>query len=249
MNLLKQLFGIKASRESEGPNFVMIPPVNVDPQIDEILKKIGFGEATTFCCYGSDTELFRLRLTSDHAYVNSAKRPYFICGVTNTDKSDSMIVAIATITEHAANSAANRSGGPIEQMERKLFSPEDFMKLRPVNAFSNYALPGFSLLSRDGFNSCVAKLKTGAYRVVLPCDTNDAEKSVNMRDADTLVSTVTREEQNKANLVTDFQSMKVRCNASCKKEWSLSQCSDVSVTDKEILFRCPECGRNCWHNR
>lgn len=106
-----------------------------------------------------------------------------------------MIVEIATITEHAAISAANQSGGPIEQLERKLFSSEEFNKLRPVSAYSNYALPGHTLLSLDGFNRCVARLKNGTYRAVLPRDVNDSEKSANTREPGILVPAMVKEER------------------------------------------------------
>lgn len=46
-----------------------------------------------------------------------------------------------------------------------------------------------------------------------------------------------------------FKDLKVRCNASCKREWSLDQCSHVKVREREILFTCPGCGRSCWHDR
>jgi hypothetical protein len=224
-------------------------PLSTDEKIASILKRINQGEPTTFRCYGGDKRLFMLRLASGVAYVNSARRQCAIFGVATTNADDSMIIDIASISEHAAISHANRSGGPVEEMERQMFSKQDFDSLRPVVAYSNYALPGYTLVSLDGFNRCVAKLKTGTYTSIHPAENGRSETGANIQEAGAIVSAMAQEELKEVSLVDNFQTLKVRCNGSCKKEWSLGQCSDVKVREREILFRCPGCGRSCWQDR
>jgi Tfp pilus assembly protein PilF len=149
--------------------------------IRSILQKIEHGEPTTFTCYGNDKQLFMLRLASETAFTDMSHIKCDIFGVSTASGDDSMIITIASIAEHTAFRNKNYDGGPVEQLEKRMFTQKEYSLLRPVKAYSNYAFPGYTLVSLDGFNRCVEQLRTGNYIIVPPEKRNESDNTMNIQ--------------------------------------------------------------------
>lgn len=131
-----------------------------------LLERIAGGEAACFMWLGRDRALFHARLKGLTAYAATRSGALAVVGARETREGPYMVLTVGSREEHDRQSRESRTGGELDLISQKILTPAELNACRPADAYSNYALPGCELISMDGFNRCVERLKSGNWSVV-----------------------------------------------------------------------------------